>query len=90
MEFLHKIEPPILFRNLKPAAVFVDNEFKVRLTDLGNAKVMEQVAETFNVVVSSNQSDGRYQPPELFINNKGDKASDVWSFGLILNEMLTG
>ena len=52
MNFLHNLEPPLLFRNLKPSCVFVDSDGNVKLTDLGQAKVMEKVSATFKVVVS--------------------------------------
>ena len=43
LDYLHGQQPPVIFRDLKPANIMLDGRGRVRITDFGLARVAEQV-----------------------------------------------
>lgn len=81
----HKLN--IIHRDLKPANVLIAGDGTLRLTDFGVAHVgsKARVTQTDAIVGTVD-----YLPPEAFNENVIDERSDIWAFGVILFEMLTG
>lgn len=77
----------IIHRDLKPANVLMGDDDVVRLTDFGVAHVgsKERMTETDAIVGTID-----YLPPEVFTHGQFDERGDIWSFGVLLFEMLTG
>lgn len=83
-EYLHSLEPPIIYRDMKPANVMLDSKTKrVMLVDFGIARF---VAERKNVTAIGTMG---YAPPELFAG-KVEPRSDVYSLGATMFHLLTG
>jgi serine/threonine-protein kinase len=91
----------IVHRDLKPANIKVDDEGKVSVLDFGLAKAME--SEEADSDFSNSPTMMRagthagvilgtagYMSPEQARGKKVDKRADVWAFGVVLYEMLTG
>jgi predicted ATPase len=77
----------IIHRDLKPANVLIGDDGVLRLTDFGVAHVgsKERVTETDAIIGTLD-----YLPPEAFDGTPFDARGDIWAFGVILFEMLTG
>lgn len=78
----------IIHRDLKPANVLIAEDGTPRLTDFGIAHMeqQERVTETGGVIGTVD-----YLAPEAFRDNEEvDSRSDIWAFGVMLFEMLTG
>lgn len=85
LEYLHRHEPPIVYRDLKPANVMVDSKTgRVMLIDFGIARWVQGEQKGVTAVGTMG-----YAPPELFGGNV-DPRSDIYSLGATLFHLLTG
>lgn len=85
LEYLHRHDPPIVYRDLKPANVMVDSKTgRVMLIDFGIARWVQGEQKGVTAVGTMG-----YAPPELFGGNV-DPRSDIYSLGATLFHLLTG
>lgn len=79
----------VIHRDVKPANVLVDRSGRVRLTDFGIAKRLDEIEENLTsagMVVGT----PTYLAPEQAVGGRLSEATDVYLVGLVLYEMLTG
>ncbi|KAH7280030.1 hypothetical protein KP509_37G049200 [Ceratopteris richardii] len=88
LTFLHNAKIPVIYRDFKSSNILLDSEFNAKLSDFGLAKdgptgdkthVTTQVLGTYG-----------YAAPEYVATGKLTPKSDVYGFGVVLLEILTG
>ncbi|KAK9814855.1 hypothetical protein WJX73_000289 [Symbiochloris irregularis] len=85
MHYLHQSNPPVIHRDLKSPNLLVDRHWRVRVCDFNLSRVMEQTA----VLSSMAASNPRWLAPEILGGRGYTFSSDVYSFGIILWELIT-
>jgi serine/threonine-protein kinase len=94
-------EHGIIHRDLKPANIKVRPDGTVKVLDFGLAKALQGDVVTADVSQSPTLSlaatrmgvilgTAAYMAPEQAKGRAADKRSDIWAFGCVLFEMLTG
>ncbi|XP_038717531.1 probable serine/threonine-protein kinase PBL21 isoform X4 [Tripterygium wilfordii] len=89
LEYLHcKANPPVIYRDLKSANILLDNDFNPKLSDFGLAK-LGPVGDNTHVSTRVMGTYG-YCAPEYAMSGKLTVKSDIYSFGMVLLELITG
>jgi serine/threonine-protein kinase len=86
-------EHDVIHRDLKPGNIKITPEGKVKVLDFGLAKAVggEEVDQQSTVTEPGRViGTPAYMSPEQARGKPADKRSDIWSFGCVLYEMLTG
>ena len=94
-------ESGIIHRDLKPANVKITPEGKVKVLDFGLAKALEDEVPAADLTSSPTRTDqmtnvgmilgtAGYMSPEQARGKPVDKRTDIWAFGCVLYELLTG
>lgn len=83
MVYLHSQQPdPIVFRDLKPSNLMLDQHNRIRLIDFGIAKIFKQGSKNTTVGTEG------YSPPEQY-RGEATPAGDVYALGASLHHLLT-
>ena len=86
LDYLHKLQPPVVFRDLKPSNVMLTHAGHIYLIDFGIARIFKpgQAKDT-----KAYGSIG-YSAPEQFDREQTTDKADIYSLGITLHECLSG
>ncbi|KAI7744385.1 hypothetical protein M8C21_013838 [Ambrosia artemisiifolia] len=85
MNYLHHRNPPIVHRDLKSSNLLVDKNWSVKVGDFGLSKLKHA---TF-LTARSGGGTPQWMAPEVLRNEPSNEKSDVFSFGIIVWELVT-
>ncbi|KAJ5467675.1 hypothetical protein N7475_005427 [Penicillium sp. IBT 31633x] len=103
IDYMHK--RGVIHRDLKPENVLLDSGMHVKITDFGTAKILKtpRADPNSNGILpldsaelsqeeraSSFVGTAEYVSPELLTDKNACKASDLWAFGCIIYQLLSG
>ena len=92
LDYLHSMDPPIIYRDMKPSNVMLKPDGAVKLIDFGTAKeyIVENNADTTALGTRG------YAAPEQFGDAQGhgiyntDARTDIYNLGATLYHLVTG
>ncbi len=84
--YLHEQHPAVVYRDLKPENLIIQEDGHLKLIDLGGAffRCHNQSEDRVSVGTPG------YSAPELWNGIHADVACDIFSFGAVSHELLTG
>ncbi|HIE28307.1 TPA: serine/threonine protein kinase [Candidatus Poribacteria bacterium] len=85
LEYLHTQNPPVIFRDLKPANIMLTQTGRLKLIDFGIAREFKASATHDTTYLGS----PGHAPPEQFGKGQTDARSDIYSLGATLHQLLT-
>ena len=76
----------IVHRDIKPSNVMITPSGAIKIVDFGLARVISAESATVTGVTGT----VKYMSPEQALGHRVDGRTDIWSLGVVLEEMLTG
>ncbi|XP_035547835.1 putative leucine-rich repeat receptor-like serine/threonine-protein kinase At2g19230 isoform X3 [Juglans regia] len=89
LEYLHNgCKPPIIHRDLKPPNILLNEQMQAMIADFGLSRAFARENDTH--VSTCPAGTFGYVDPEFATSGNFKRESDVYSFGIVLFELITG
>ncbi|CAN1182001.1 Probably inactive leucine-rich repeat receptor-like protein kinase At5g48380 [Linum perenne] len=85
----HNCNPRILHRNISSKCIMLDSKFEPRISDFGLARLMNPIDTHLSTFVNGEFGDLGYVAPEYARTLRATPKGDVYSFGIVLLELVT-
>ncbi|XP_012572511.1 probable receptor-like protein kinase At1g49730 isoform X2 [Cicer arietinum] len=91
LEYLHfYCDPPLFHRDIKSSNTLLDENFVAKIADFGLAQASKDGSICFEPVNSEIWGTPGYMDPEYVVTQELTEKSDIYSFGVLLLEIVTG
>jgi serine/threonine protein kinase len=80
--YLHRQNPPIIFRDLKPSNIMITKQDEIKLIDFGIARTFQSQAQATVIMTIG------YAPPEQ-LQGRPEPRSDLYALGATMHRLLT-
>ncbi|KAH6784823.1 kinase with adenine nucleotide alpha hydrolases-like domain-containing protein [Perilla frutescens var. hirtella] len=88
LDYLHSSAEPIIHRDVKSSNILLSDDFEPQLSDFGLATCASSCLH--HMGTSDVAGTFGYLAPEYFVNGKLNDKLDVYAFGVVLLELLSG
>ncbi|XAR57621.1 Non-specific serine/threonine protein kinase [Bertholletia excelsa] len=88
LAFLHGAEKPVIYRDFKTSNILLDSDFNAKLSDFGLATMGPEGSNTH--VTTRVMGTYGYAAPEYVSTGHLTTKSDIYSYGVVLLELMTG
>ncbi|WRX22927.1 Protein kinase domain - like 10 [Theobroma cacao] len=90
LEYLHNgCQKRVLHRDIKASNIMLDSKFNAKLGDFGLARTIQEKEKTHHSTIEIAGTPG-YMAPETFLISRATVETDVYSFGVLVLEVVCG
>ncbi|KAL5972620.1 hypothetical protein ACLOJK_039425 [Asimina triloba] len=90
LEYLHfYCDPPLCHRDIKSSNILLDENFVAKVADFGLAHALRSGSMNFEPVNTDIRGTPGYMDPEYVVTQELTEKSDVYSYGVLLLELVT-
>ncbi|CAO2829842.1 unnamed protein product [Amaranthus hypochondriacus] len=89
LAYLHELaNPPIIHRDIKSNNILLDENLNAKVSDFGLSKTLIDVGKGH--ITTEVKGTMGYLDPEYYMTQKLNEKSDIYSFGVLMLELITG